>query len=80
MYKEITKIIFKMKSSTSPCPFDQISIIVLIKCSYRRIYLWMENNICFVDSRWLSCCTETKYNRSSIQKKIQMKTFRTLYQ
>ena len=40
MYKEITKIIFKMKSSTSPCPFDQISIVVLIKCSYRRIYLW----------------------------------------
>ena len=28
-YKEITKIIFKMKSSASPCPLDRVSIIVL---------------------------------------------------
>ena len=28
-YIETTKIIFKMKSSASPCPLDQVSIIVL---------------------------------------------------
>ena len=39
-YKEIAKIIFKMKSSASPCPLDQISIIVLKKCPYFRTYLW----------------------------------------
>ena len=39
-YKEIAKIIFKMKSSASPCPLDQVSIIVLKKCPYFRIYLW----------------------------------------
>ena len=39
-YKEITKIIFKMKLSASPCPLDQVSIIVLKKCPYLRTYLW----------------------------------------
>ena len=39
-YKEITKINFKMKSSASPCPLDQVSIIVLKKCTYLRTYLW----------------------------------------
>ena len=39
-YKEITKIIFKMKSSASPCPLDRVSIIVLKKCPYLRTYLW----------------------------------------
>ena len=39
-YKDIAKIIFKMKSSASPCPLDQISIIVLKKCPYFRTYLW----------------------------------------
>ena len=39
-YREITKIIFKMKSSSSPCPFDQVSIIVLKKCPFLRTYLW----------------------------------------
>ena len=28
-YNEITKIIFKMKSSALPCPLDQVRIIVL---------------------------------------------------
>ena len=39
-YKEITKIIFKMTFSASPCPLDQVSIIVLKKCPYLRTYLW----------------------------------------
>ena len=39
-YREITKIIFKIKSSPSPCPLDQVSIIVLKKCPFLRTYLW----------------------------------------
>ena len=39
-YGEINKIIFKMKLSASPCPLDQINIIVLKKCPYLRTYLW----------------------------------------
>ena len=29
-----------LKSSASPCPLDQVSIIVLKKCPYLRTYLW----------------------------------------
>ena len=39
-YGEITKVIMKMKSSASPCPLDQISIIAFKKCPYLRTHLW----------------------------------------
>ena len=35
-YREIASIIRKMKSSGSPCPFDQVSIIVLKRCPIVR--------------------------------------------
>ena len=38
-YQEITKIIRRMKASGSPCPLDQISIIVFRRCPYLRSYL-----------------------------------------
>ena len=38
-YQEITKIIKKMKTSGSPCPLDQISVIVLKWIPYLRSYL-----------------------------------------
>ena len=38
-YREITNIIRKMKTSGSPCPLDQISIIALKRSSYLRTYL-----------------------------------------
>ena len=38
-YQEITKIIMKMRSSASPCPYDQLSIIVLKKCPILRTYM-----------------------------------------
>ena len=38
-YAEITKIISKMKSSTSPCPLDQVSVIAFTKCSILRSHL-----------------------------------------
>ena len=37
-YQEITKIIKKMKTSGSPCPLDQISVIVLKRIPYLRSY------------------------------------------
>ena len=39
MYQEITKITRRSKVSGSPCPLDQISIIVFKRCPYLRSYL-----------------------------------------
>ena len=39
-YGEIRKIIFKMKSSGSPCPLDHISTIMLKKCPIRMTQAW----------------------------------------
>ena len=38
-YKEINKIIKRMKASGSPCPLDQISIICYKRCPYMRSYI-----------------------------------------
>ena len=38
-YTEITKIISKMKSSTSPCPVDPVSVIAFKKCPILRSHL-----------------------------------------
>ena len=38
-YREIANIIRKMKTSGSPCPLDQISIIALKRSPYLRTYL-----------------------------------------
>ena len=35
-YKKICKVINRMKSSGSPCPLDQISIICFKRCPYLR--------------------------------------------
>jgi hypothetical protein len=40
-YREISKIIHKMKASGSPCPLEQIPIIVFKKLPYLRSYLTM---------------------------------------
>ena len=39
-YRELTKVIVKMKSGASPCPLDQISVIPFKKCPYLRTFLW----------------------------------------
>ncbi len=39
-YNEIAYIILKMRAKASPCPFDQISVIVLRKCPILRTVLW----------------------------------------
>ena len=38
-YTEITKIISKMKSSVSPCPLDQVSVIAFKKWPILRSHL-----------------------------------------
>ena len=39
-YRELAKVIMKMKSGTSPCPLDQISVILFKKCPHLRTFLW----------------------------------------
>ena len=39
-YQEIADIIKKMQASSSPCPFDQISVLLLKKCPIVRTYVW----------------------------------------
>ena len=60
-YQQITNVIRKMKSSGSPCPLDQISIICFKKCPYLRSYLtevihtaWMSG---VIPSDWKKACT-----------------------
>ena len=38
-YQEVSRIIWRMKSSKSPCPIDQISVIMLKRCPFLRTYL-----------------------------------------
>ena len=48
-YQEITKIIRKMKSSGSPCPIDQISIIPFKRCRILRTQLWRILSKCWCE-------------------------------
>ena len=60
-YQQITNIIRKMKSSGSPCPLDQLSIICFKRCPYLRSYLadlihetWRSGT---VPTEWKRACT-----------------------
>ena len=60
-YQQITNIIRKMKSSGSPCPLDQLSIICFKRCPYLRSYLtelihetWRSGTVPTV---WKRACT-----------------------
>ena len=60
-YQQITNIIRKMKSSGSPCPLDQLSIICFKRCPYLRSYLtdlireiWLSKT---VPTEWKKACT-----------------------
>ena len=60
-YQQITNIIRKMKTSGSPCPLDQISIICFKCCPYLRTYLteliqavWLSGT---VPDEWKKACT-----------------------
>ena len=37
--QEVTRVIRRMKAGKSPCPLDQVSVIVLKRCPYLRTFL-----------------------------------------
>ena len=60
-YQQVTNIVRKMKSSGSPCPLDQLSIICFKRCPYLRSYLtkliqavWLSGT---VPDEWKKACT-----------------------
>ena len=60
-YQQVTNIIRKMKSSGSPCPLDQLSIICFKRCPYLRSYVadlmhetWRSGT---VPTEWKRACT-----------------------
>ena len=66
-YREITRIINKCKSSASPCPFDQISAIMLKNCPILRTLLhslmvqcWLQKD---VPSCWKTSMTILIYKK-----------------
>ena len=68
-YREITNIIRRMKTSGSPCPLDQISVIVLKRSPYLRTYLteiisqaWLHKTF---PSTWKKAITVLIYKRGS---------------
>ena len=68
-YMEITKIINKMKSSGSPCPHDQMSIIILKRCPYVRTVLHRIIKYCWSHQKfpeeWRYAFTILLYKRES---------------
>ena len=60
-YQQITNVINKMKSSGTPCPLDQISIICFKRCPYLRSYLTEIIHVAWksgaVPSNWKRACT-----------------------
>ena len=60
-YQQVTNVIRKMKSSGSPCPLDQISILCFKRCPYLRSHLteiiravWLSGE---VPCHWKKACT-----------------------
>ena len=60
-YKQITKVVRRIKTSGSPCPLDQLSIIPFKRCPYLRSYLtevfriiWQSGEI---PDEWKKACT-----------------------
>ncbi|CAB4026476.1 Hypothetical predicted protein [Paramuricea clavata] len=58
-YQQITNVIRKMKSSGSPCPLDQLSIISFKHCPYLRTYLTE-----LIHDIWLSGTVPTEWKRA----------------
>ena len=58
-YQQITNVIRKMKSSGSPCPLDQLSIISFKHCSFLRTYLTE-----LIHDIWLSGTVPTEWKRA----------------
>ena len=66
-YKQITKIVHKMKASGSPCPLDQISIICFKRCPYLRSFITEA-----IAKGWVKGCIPNEWKKNgyySIHKK-----------
>ena len=68
-YQQITNVVRKMKSSGSPCPLDQLSIICFKRCPYLRTYLteliresWLSG---IVPTEWKRACTIRIHKKSN---------------
>ena len=66
-YKQITKVVRRIKASGSPCPLHQISIITFKRCPYLRSYLtevfrivWLTGEI---PNAWKRACTVLVHKR-----------------
>ena len=68
-YKEITGIINKLKSSGSPCPHDQMSIIILKRCPIFRTFIHKIISHCWRErkfpSRWKQAFTILIHKKGS---------------
>ena len=69
-YKQITKVVRRIKASGSPCPLDQISIIPFKRCPYLRSYLtevfrivWLTGEI---PNIWKKACTVLVHKKREI--------------
>ena len=72
MYQEITKVINYMRSSASPSPIDQISIIMLKNCPITRTMLTNNNNI-LLGASVLSNQMEKRCYSLSLQKRFNIR-------
>ena len=72
-YQQITNIIRKMKSSGSPCPLDQLSIICFKRCPYLRTYLTD-----LIHDIWLSGTVPTKWKRACTKYTNDPSNFRSI--
>ena len=69
-YEEVTKVIRYMRSAASPCPVDQISVIVLKNCPIIRTSLWKIISHCwsakFLPQVWKKGVTVLAYKKGDL--------------
>ena len=68
-YGNVTQTIRKIKSSSSPCPLDKISVICFKRCPYLRTFLTENIRIVWesgrVPSEWKKACTILVHKKGS---------------
>ena len=82
-YQQITNVIRKMKSSGSPCPLDQLSIICFKRCPYLRTYLseliqeiWLSGT---VPNEWKKACTILIHKKGNTDDPSNFHTIKSIY-
>jgi len=68
-FHDVSKIIFYMRASSSPCPLDGISVIVLKRCPILRTHLAKLLSACWMQSHFPASGEDLRF-RSFIKKKI----------